>query len=150
MEIDKVEDPTADKKTEKARRAFALTVRQLCDDYKEKAMVSLAEGSIYIRDWDIENMVNPNLGSLEARKVTCDQPLIEKNDIAPLGNTEMDCAATRLRSWFLSGENNAKKNRVCGRRFVQWWLRSTCGWTTDDIHGSSSRPDRRSSILHRL
>lgn len=70
VEIDKGEDPAADKKTEKARTASALTVRQLCDDYKEKAMVSLAEGSVYNRNWDIENMVKPNLGSLEARKVT--------------------------------------------------------------------------------
>lgn len=70
VEIDKGEDPAADKKTEKARTASALTVRQLCDDYKKKAMVSLAEGSIYNRTWDIENMVKPNLGSLEARKVT--------------------------------------------------------------------------------
>lgn len=70
MEIDKVEDPAADKKTEKARTAFALTVRQLCDDYKGKAMVILAEGSIYILNWAIENMVNPNFGSLETRKVT--------------------------------------------------------------------------------
>ncbi len=70
VEIDKGEDPAADKKTEKARTASALTVRQLCDDYKKKSMVSLAEGSIYNRTWDIENMVKPNLGSLEARKVT--------------------------------------------------------------------------------
>ncbi|KFG99033.1 integrase [Burkholderia paludis] len=70
VEIDKGEDPAADKKTEKARTAVALTVRQLCDDYTEKAMVSLAKGSAYNRNWDIEKMVKPNLGSLEARKVT--------------------------------------------------------------------------------
>lgn len=68
--IDNGEDPAADKKVEKARTAAAVTVSQLCDDYEEKSLTNLAEGTVYYRKWDLTNIVRPSLGSLEVRKVT--------------------------------------------------------------------------------
>lgn len=71
VEVDKGLDPAADKKLEKMRAQQAWTVRQLADDYKAKKLTTppLAEGTVYYRRWDLDNVIVPKLGSLETRKV---------------------------------------------------------------------------------
>lgn len=72
VEVDKGNDPAAEKKVEKMRSKMAWTVRALIADYKEKKLVTphLAEGTIYYRKWDFEKVILPKLGSLEVRQVT--------------------------------------------------------------------------------
>lgn len=71
VEVDKGLDPAADKKLEKMRAQQAWTVRQLAEDYKAKKLTTppLAEGTVYYRRWDIDNVIVPKLGSLDTRQV---------------------------------------------------------------------------------
>ena len=72
VEIDQGKDPAAQKKVEKMRTKMAWTVRNLISDYKEKKLTTppLAEGTIYYREWDLEKVILPKLGSMEVRNVT--------------------------------------------------------------------------------
>lgn len=68
--IDNGDDPAAEKQAEKARSLAAWLVRDLADDFDKKALVApLAEGTIYYRKWDLENVIKPKLGPMEVRKV---------------------------------------------------------------------------------
>ncbi len=71
VDVDKGLDPAADKKLEKMRAQQAWTVRQLAEDYKAKKLTTppLAEGTVYYRRWDLDNVIVPKLGSLETRQV---------------------------------------------------------------------------------
>lgn len=71
VSIDNGNDPAAEKKAEKARSLAAWLVRDLATDFEEKKLVApLAEGTIYYRKWDLDNIIRPKLGSIEVRKVT--------------------------------------------------------------------------------
>ncbi|SDR36987.1 Site-specific recombinase XerD [Paraburkholderia fungorum] len=68
--IDSGEDPAADKKTEKARTATAMTVSQLCDEFAQKVLTPpLAAGTIEEHTRNIDTFLRPKLGSLEVRRV---------------------------------------------------------------------------------
>lgn len=71
VEIDKGLDPAAAKKIEKMRAQQAWTVRKLAEDYKAKKLTTppLSEGTVYYRRWDLDNVIVPKLGSLEARQI---------------------------------------------------------------------------------
>ena len=73
--IDNGMDPAAEKRQEKAKTAAAWPVRTLVQDFREKRLAQdvehpLAEGTVYYRNWDLDNVVLPKLGSMEVRKVT--------------------------------------------------------------------------------
>ena len=69
--IDSGADPATEKRTERARAVSAWTVKDLAEDFEEKSLKPpLADGTIYYRKWDLENVVRPKLGPLEVRKVT--------------------------------------------------------------------------------
>lgn len=72
VDIDQGKDPAAKKKVEKMRTQMAWTVRQLAGDYKVKKLTTppLAEGTVYYREWDLDKVLVPKLGSLEVRNVT--------------------------------------------------------------------------------
>lgn len=70
--IDRGEDPATRKKVVKMESKMSWTVRALIADFKEKKLApnSLADGTIYYRKWDMENVILPKLGSLRVDKVT--------------------------------------------------------------------------------
>lgn len=70
--IDSGEDPAAEKKAEKARSVAAWNVRTLAEDFRAKKLVEseLAKGTIYYRNWDLDNVLIPKLGAVEVRKVS--------------------------------------------------------------------------------
>ncbi|MDN7897213.1 integrase arm-type DNA-binding domain-containing protein [Burkholderia cepacia] len=68
--IDTGIDPAVEKKTQKARSVAAWTVTMLADDFDDKVLKApLAEGTIYYRKWDLDNVVRKRIGSLEVRAV---------------------------------------------------------------------------------
>ena len=71
VEVDLGRDPAAEKKIKKMRSKAAWTVRELIADYQEKKLTtpSLAEGTIYYRKWDLDNVIGPKLGSMDVRDV---------------------------------------------------------------------------------
>jgi len=70
--IDRGDDPAGQKKVVKMESKMSWTVRALIADFKEKKLTQaqLAEGTIYYRKWDLENVILPKLGSLRVDKVT--------------------------------------------------------------------------------
>lgn len=72
VDIDQGQDPAADKKRAKMRTVNAWTVNDLVADYLEKSLVieNYAEGTIYYRLWDVENIIKPKLGSFDVQTVT--------------------------------------------------------------------------------
>lgn len=68
--IDTGGDPASEKKTEKARSVSAWTVSELADDFEDKVLKApLADGTIYYRKWDLDNVLRPKLGSMSVRNV---------------------------------------------------------------------------------
>lgn len=68
--IDTGADPAAEKKTQKARSVAAWTVTMLADDFEDKVLKApLADGTIYYRKWDLDNVVRKRIGSMEVRAV---------------------------------------------------------------------------------
>jgi integrase len=68
--IDAGADPAAEKRTQKARSVAAWTVSTLADDFEDKVLKEpLADGTIYYRKWDLDNVVRPKLGSMTVRDV---------------------------------------------------------------------------------
>lgn len=69
--IDRGEDPAASKKVVKMESKMSWTVRALIADFKEKKLGpnGLAEGTIYYRKWDLENVILPKLGSMRVDKI---------------------------------------------------------------------------------
>jgi len=69
--IDRGEDPAGLKRAAKMEFKLSWTVRALIADFKEKKLTtnSLAEGTIYHRKWDLENVIQPQLGSMHVDKV---------------------------------------------------------------------------------
>ncbi|MFC5427642.1 tyrosine-type recombinase/integrase [Paraburkholderia denitrificans] len=68
--IDSGGDPAADKKTAKARSVAAWTITELADDFEDKVLKApLADGTIYYRKWDLNNVLRPKLGSMLVRDV---------------------------------------------------------------------------------
>lgn len=72
VEIDQGGDPASDKKLEKMRTREAWTVNDLVEDYRVKHLIKqhYADDTLYYRNWDLDNIVKPKLGSLEVRVVT--------------------------------------------------------------------------------
>lgn len=70
--IDRGEDPANHKKVVKMESKMSWTVRALIADFKEKKLGpdDLAEGTIYYRKWDLENVILPKLGSMRVDKVS--------------------------------------------------------------------------------
>lgn len=69
--IDAGADPAMEKRTERARSITAWTVKMLVADFKEKVLQPpMADGTIYYRKWDLDNVVLPRLGPLLVRDVT--------------------------------------------------------------------------------
>jgi integrase len=71
VEVDLGRDPAAEKKVQKMRAKAAWTVRELIADYQDKKLTTppLAEGTIYYRKWDLDNVIGPKLGSMDVREV---------------------------------------------------------------------------------
>lgn len=69
VEIDKGNDPAAQKRQEKLAARTAWTVRELASDYIEKVLEAghLAEGTVYYRKQDLNNVIVPALGVDEVR-----------------------------------------------------------------------------------
>lgn len=69
--IDRGEDPAGSKRSTKMESRMAWTVRALISDFKDKKLTaqSLAEGTIYYRKWDMDNVLLPQLGSMRVDKV---------------------------------------------------------------------------------
>jgi integrase len=68
--IDAGADPAAEKRTERARSVAAWTVSTLADDFEDKVLREpLADGTIYYRKWDLDNIVRPKLGPMSVRDV---------------------------------------------------------------------------------
>ncbi|MBX3605811.1 MAG: tyrosine-type recombinase/integrase [Piscinibacter sp.] len=110
VDIDKGRDPAAEKKIEKMRSRQAWTVRKLAEDYKTKKLTTppLAEGTVYYRRSDIDKVIVPKLGSLEARQV------------APMDIVHVLEASKR--SWTVSKRilTSAKQlfGHACGKRLI--------------------------------
>jgi len=70
--IDRGEDPANRKKVVKMESQMSWTVRALIADFKEKKLAPdvLADGTIYYRKWDLENVILPKLGAMRVDKVT--------------------------------------------------------------------------------
>jgi len=70
--VDKGQDPVAEKRKERLATRGAWIVRELARDYIEKALDrgEFAEGTVYYRKWDLDNVILPRLGSLEVRAVS--------------------------------------------------------------------------------
>lgn len=71
-EIDRGHDPAAQKKSARLKTRAAWTVNALADDYAEKNLATgkLADGTIYYRKSDFDQVIRPRLGSTEVRNVT--------------------------------------------------------------------------------
>jgi integrase len=71
VDVDKGQDPAADKKLVKMRAKQAWTVRQLAEDYKAKKLTTppLAQSTVYYRRWDLDTIIVPKLGSLDTQQV---------------------------------------------------------------------------------
>lgn len=72
--VDKGEDPAAQKRTERLKSRSAWTVRELAADFRVKALRSgdLADATIYYREWDLDTVILPRLGPVEARGVSAE------------------------------------------------------------------------------
>lgn len=72
VEIDKGQDPAAQKVAEARRAKAAWSVGRLADDYIDKILVEpdFASETIYYRKWDFEKIIKPALGALEVGQVT--------------------------------------------------------------------------------
>lgn len=70
--IDRGADPAAEKQQEKTRAAAAWSVRQLVEDYREKVLLPrvYAAGTIRYRNYDIDQVILPRLGSWPVVSVT--------------------------------------------------------------------------------
>jgi integrase len=72
VSIDKGIDPAAEKQAERFKAKTAWTVRELAEDYKRKILQpsAFAEGTIYYRTWDLDEVIVPRLGALEVGAVS--------------------------------------------------------------------------------
>jgi len=72
VEVDKGNDPAAQKRQEKLATRTAWTVRELAKDYSEKVLDAghLAEETVYYRKRDLEKVIVPAFGRDEVRAVT--------------------------------------------------------------------------------
>lgn len=70
--VDEGRDPAAEKQEAKTRAMAAWTMRELVDDYRAKVLQgdNLAPGTIRYRNYDLDDVVLPRLGSRDVRRVT--------------------------------------------------------------------------------
>jgi integrase len=70
--VDEGRDPAAEKQEQKTRAMAAWTMRELVVDYREKCLQggNLAPGTIKYREYDLEDVVLPRLGSRDVQRVT--------------------------------------------------------------------------------
>ncbi|TKS55032.1 DUF4102 domain-containing protein [Luteimonas yindakuii] len=70
--VDEGRDPAAEKQEQKTRAMAAWTVRELVTDYRGKCLRGghLAPGTIKYRDYDLDDVVLPRLGSRDVHRVT--------------------------------------------------------------------------------
>lgn len=71
VDIDAGLDPASMKRAERRKSKAAWTVSALVEDFKTKRLVAteLAEGTIYYRECDFNQVIKPTLGSMEVRHV---------------------------------------------------------------------------------
>ena len=72
VEVDKGNDPVAQKRQEKLASKTAWSVRELARDYSEKVLDAghLAEETVYYRKGDLDKLIVPAFGPDEVRNVT--------------------------------------------------------------------------------
>lgn len=70
--VDEGRDPAAEKQEQKTRAMAAWTMRELVADYREKCLQdgNLAPGTVKYREYDLEDVVLPRLGSRDVQRVT--------------------------------------------------------------------------------
>lgn len=69
VEIDKGNDPAADKKLEKSRLRHVMTVSAVCDEYVDKVLRYLASATNKVYRPLINGVLKPRLGSLDVTRV---------------------------------------------------------------------------------
>lgn len=72
VSVDKGQDPAAEKRAERQRLKSAWTVKRVAEDFKYKVMDagSLAADTVGRKQWDLDNIILPRLGSMNVQDVT--------------------------------------------------------------------------------
>lgn len=71
VKVDRGGDPAAEKKIDKSGARGTRLVREVAEDYRTKKLTTAtySESTIYYRNWDIDQVIIPKLGSFDVRQV---------------------------------------------------------------------------------
>jgi integrase len=130
VEIDGGGDPAREKRVKKARAATDWTVNHLIDDYHEKIMPSLAEGSAGARKRHFKKVIRPALGPLSVSAVTAADIVLMVERVSSWSMAEQSlCSASRL------------FHHAVGRRIIN--ANPCAGISLEAIKGAKPLPRKR-------